>query len=173
MGIQGRDWQYARIDWQYIRGNRQFIRGTDIIWVGGTDSIWERDRQYIRGDGHYIRGGDRHYIGGGADNILSKEPLSSVFPPTSLSIIWFCSTTFKMTHAKCIIMVMPMISMESIRNIFMKLWDTFIYMIMMCKYVISNEDTVPTYFDVWRFFFVNDNLLLERKGLCNWLQPSQ
>ena len=39
-------------------------------------------------------------------------------------------------------MVMLMMNMDSIRNILMKLWDTFIYMNMMCKYVISNEDTV-------------------------------
>ena len=65
-----------------------------------------------------------------------------------LPIIWFCSTTFKMTHAKCIIMVRPMVNMDSMRNILMKMWDIFIY-----DYdVISYEDTVPTYFDVWRFF---------------------
>ena len=53
-------------------------------------------------------------------------------------------------------MVMLMMNMDSIRNILMKLWDTFIYMIMMCKYVISNEDTVrPPTLTCGDFLFVS------------------
>ena len=60
---------------------------------------------------------------------------------------------------------MLMMNMDSIRNILMKLWDTFIYMNMMCKYVISNEDTVPTYFDVWRFFLNSYDLEQADRGI--------
>ena len=56
-----------------------------------------------------------------------------------------------MTHAKCKIMVMAIIDMDSMINVLIEMWDTYIYRIIMCKYVLLNEDIVPTYFDVWRF----------------------
>ena len=78
-----------------------------------------------------------------------------------------------MTHAKCKIMVMAMMDMDSMRNILIEMWDTFIYMIIMCKYVLLNEDIVPTYFDMWRFFYNNEVYKKDRLEICKILENSK
>ena len=64
---------------------------------------------------------------------------------------------------------MAMMDMDSMRNILIEMWDTFIYMIIMWKYVLLNEDIVPTYLDVWRFYFIlATSLKINHSVACLW-----
>ena len=94
----------------------------------GKQAVYKENRQYMVG-GQTVceKGTDSKY----------EESLSiCVFPPTYFPNIWFCSTTFQMTHAKCKIIGMAMMDMDSMRNILIEMWDNFIYLIIMCKYVL-------------------------------------
>ena len=93
--------------------------GKYSTYKGKTGSLQGEQTLYRRRDRHYIRGGDRQYMNrwgkqyarGGSDIAKGglvvqtaynkRSPIAYMcFSLTSLSIIWFCSTNFQMTHAR-------------------------------------------------------------------------